>query len=77
MAASEAAEMTIREGNVPDFSLLISCVGRKLVLGDKTAEEVKAVSQTFHNKTVLGAFIFMVKYLPLIKAATASYTIKQ
>ncbi len=58
MAASEAAEMTIREGNVPDFSLLISCVGRKLVLGDKTAEEVKAVSQTFHNKTVLGGFYF-------------------
>jgi hypothetical protein len=56
MAASEASEITTREGTVPDFSLLISCVGRKLVLGDKTAEEVKAVSQTFNNKTVLAGF---------------------
>jgi hypothetical protein len=56
MAASEAAEITTREATFPDFSLLISCVGRKLVLGDKTAEEVKAVSQIFNNKTVLAGF---------------------
>lgn len=56
MAASEAAEITTTQGTFPDFSLLISCVGRKLVLGDKTAEEVKAVSKTFNNKTVLAGF---------------------
>lgn len=56
MAASEAAEITTTQGTFPDFSLLISCVGRKLVLGDNTAEEVKAVSKTFNNKTVLAGF---------------------
>lgn len=56
MAASEAAEITATEDTVPDFSLLISCVGRKLVLGDKTVEEVKAVSKTFNDDAVLAGF---------------------
>lgn len=54
-AAAVAAKFTA-ENNRPDFSLLISCVGRKLVLGDKTNEEVKAVSRTFNHKTVLAGF---------------------
>lgn len=55
-AAAVAAKITAAENNSPDFSLLISCVGRKLVLGDKTNEEVKAVSKTFNHKTVLAGF---------------------
>jgi hypothetical protein len=56
-AASEAAFQTISSRkDKPDFSLLISCVGRKLILGSKTDEEVKAVIKTFDNETIVGGF---------------------
>ncbi len=57
MAAAEAALITkIDDERKPDFSLLISCVGRKLILGKKTEEEVKAVAKTFKHKTILAGF---------------------
>lgn len=57
MAASEAAKQTtIYHNDVPEFSLLFSCVGRKLILDSKTDEEVKAVSKTFDHKTILAGF---------------------
>ncbi len=56
-AASTAAIQCIDQQNrKPDFALLISCVGRKLILGAKTHEEVKAVNNTFQNKTLLAGF---------------------
>lgn len=56
-AASEAALCTANPDEcTPGFSLLISCVGRKLVLGEKTDEEVKEVSKTFQHKTILAGF---------------------
>lgn len=57
MAAAQAAAVTTLDDlQKPDFSLLISCVGRKLVLNKRTNEEVEAVSKTFDNKTVLAGF---------------------
>lgn len=57
MAASEAAKQTtIYHNDVPEFSLLFSCVGRKLILDSKTDEKVKAVSKTFDHKTILAGF---------------------
>ncbi|MFD1293699.1 FIST signal transduction protein [Lutibacter holmesii] len=56
-AASEAASQTSNKQNEqPDLAILISCVGRKLVLGEKIDEEVKAVAKTFNNKTVMAGF---------------------
>lgn len=56
-AAADAANKTIASRKEkPDFSLLISCVGRKLVLGSQIDEEVKAVSKTFHNETLIAGF---------------------
>lgn len=56
-AASDAAHQTILSRNdKPDFALLISCVGRKLILGSKIDEEVKAVSKAFSDKTILAGF---------------------
>ena len=56
-AASEAASQTsLKRKDQPDLAILISCVGRKLVLGEKVAEEVKAVSNTFNNETILAGF---------------------
>lgn len=56
-AASEAATQTIvNRKDKPDFALLISCVGRKLILGPQIDEEVKAVSNTFGDQTILAGF---------------------
>jgi len=57
IAASEAAHHTMTSENFkPDFSLLVSCVGRKLIMGNKTNEEVKAVSKFFDHETILAGF---------------------
>lgn len=55
-AAAEAAGFIAAKSIVPDFSLLISCIGRKLVLGDKTEEEVKAVNKIFGEHTIQAGF---------------------
>lgn len=56
-AASDAAFQTISSRiDKPGFALLISCVGRKLILGSKIDEEVKAVNNTFNNETILAGF---------------------
>ncbi len=55
-AAAEAAAITVSRAENPVFSLLISCVGRKLVLGEKITEEVKAVSHRFRDQTLLAGF---------------------
>ncbi len=56
-AASEAASKTsLKHKEQPDLAILISCVGRKLVLGEKIDEEVKAVSKSFNDKTLLAGF---------------------
>jgi hypothetical protein len=56
-AASTAAHQTVlKDLDKPGFVLLVSCVGRKLVLGPRTDEEVEAVNDTFGNKTLLAGF---------------------
>ena len=56
-AASEAASQTkLNMNDQPDFTLLISCVGRKLILGEQIDEEVKVVSKSFNEETMLAGF---------------------
>lgn len=56
-AATAATKNTlINHNNSPAFSLLISCVGRKLILGERIAEEVKAVNDLYDNKTAIAGF---------------------
>jgi hypothetical protein len=40
----------------PNFALLVSCVGRKLVLGKNAIDEVNAVIKSFNNKTIVAGF---------------------
>ena len=40
----------------PDLAILISCVGRKLVLKQRTEEEIEAVRQVLGDRTVLAGF---------------------
>ncbi|THU36882.1 histidine kinase [Niastella caeni] len=56
-AATHAAGQAFQKlTSAPQLALLISCVGRKAVLGKRTEEEVEAVAETFGNKTLLTGF---------------------
>jgi hypothetical protein len=69
-AASAAAHQAITGGGVsgggvpgggafggePSLSVLISCVGRKIILGNRVSEEVEAVKDVFGEKTLVTGF---------------------
>ncbi len=56
-AASSAAQHSFTNSDQkPQFSLLISCVGRKLILGPRIEEEVEAINELFGNHTLLAGF---------------------
>jgi hypothetical protein len=56
-AATHAAGQAFKKlPAAPQLALLISCVGRKIILGKRTEEEVEAVAGTFGNKTLLTGF---------------------
>lgn len=55
--AAEAAKQCISEpGNEPQLALLISCVGRKLVLRQRVEEEIEAVEEVLGTGTSLAGF---------------------
>lgn len=56
-AASIAANESLKkQKNQPVFAMLISCVGRKLILSSRTVEEVQAVNKSFGSQTVIAGF---------------------
>jgi hypothetical protein len=57
-AATQAAEASIsnQRNNNQKLSLLISCVGRKIIFGNRLDEEFEAVRQTLDNDTVISGF---------------------
>jgi hypothetical protein len=66
-AAAIAAVQT--QGAVPahpDLALLISCVGRKLILQSRTEEEVEAVDEVFNHETLLTGFYSYGEISPLV-----------
>lgn len=54
-AAAHAARKMFA-GNEPGLALLVSCVGRKLVMGGQIDEEVEAVADVFGQGAVLAGF---------------------
>lgn len=56
--ATTAAEMAHAQQNASadGLALLVSCVGRKLVMGDRVDEEVEAVAGVFPDDTVVTGF---------------------
>lgn len=54
-AAAEAAGRMYRSDQ-PALALLVSCVGRKLIMGDRVDEEVEAVGAVFGQGCVLAGF---------------------
>jgi hypothetical protein len=56
-AAAKAAQQTLLgKKSKPDFSLLVSCVGRKLILGGRIEEEVEAVIDSLGDSTTVAGF---------------------
>ena len=58
-AASAAANQAIMggaPGGNPSLSVLISCVGRKIILGNRVSEEVEAVKEVLGGKTLVTGF---------------------
>jgi hypothetical protein len=56
--ASDAAEMSItslRNSN-PDLAILISCVGRKLVLKQRVEEELEIIREVIGSNTLMTGF---------------------
>lgn len=65
-AASGAASLTHAIGStIPDLALLISCVGRKLILKSRTEEEVEAVHEVFGQQTLQTGFYSYGEISPL------------
>lgn len=66
-AASGAAENSLVQFNFnePQLALLISCVGRKIILGKRVDEEVEAVADIFNNKPTIFGFYSYGEISPL------------
>ena len=54
-AAAAAAQKLFKKG-APSLALLVSCVGRKLVMGGRAEEEVEAVGEVFGKTAVIAGF---------------------
>ena len=54
VAATNTASMNANEK--ADLAILISCVGRKLILQDRTSEEVQAAQAVFGDQTTITGF---------------------
>ena len=54
--ASNAAEYSSKLNEHPELAILISCVGRKLVLNQRIEEEIEAVRDIFGNATAITGF---------------------
>lgn len=66
-AASDAAFSSLeQQDTIPRLALLISCVGRKLILQSRTDEEVEAVNEVFGGKTLLSGFYSYGELSPLV-----------
>ena len=55
--ACSAAEYAMRDRvNEPELALLVSCIGRKLVLDQRTEEEIEEVKDVIGNKAAIAGF---------------------
>lgn len=57
-AAAQAAteSMASSKATQPDYALLISCVGRKIILKNRVEEEIEAVAEIFPKGTIMSGF---------------------
>lgn len=69
-ASAIAAQTSLSQlGFVPELIILISCVGRKLVLGQRTEEEVEAAREIFGAGPIMTGFYSYGEISPLMENA--------
>ncbi|OYY95248.1 MAG: hypothetical protein B7Y41_01695 [Hydrogenophilales bacterium 28-61-23] len=66
-AAAEAARRML-DSDEPGLALLVSCIGRKLVMGDRVDEEVEAVGAVFGRQCALTGFYSNGEISPFIES---------
>ncbi|RAJ93971.1 hypothetical protein LX87_03855 [Larkinella arboricola] len=65
-ASATAAQTSMKQLNfTPELAILISCVGRKLVLGQRTEEEVEVAREVFGRDAVMTGFYSYGEISPL------------
>jgi hypothetical protein len=65
--AAESAMESLREGmKDPDLAILISCVGRRLVLGPKTEDEIIEAIKIFGKRTQVAGFYSYGELSPVV-----------
>ncbi len=67
-SAAEAAQRMFTKGK-PCLALLVSCIGRKLVMGGRVDEEVEAVGNVFGQHAVLTGFYSNGEISPYVKSS--------
>lgn len=67
-SAAEAAQRIFTKGK-PCLALLVSCVGRKLVMGGRVDEEVEAVGDVFGQHATLTGFYSNGEISPYVKSS--------
>jgi len=67
--AEKAAEINadILEHNSPELAILITCVGRRLILKQRTEEEVEAVQEIFGEDTIITGYYSYGEISPFVK----------
>ena len=55
-ASNAATKSQISENEYPDLTLMVSCVGRKLVMQNRTEEEIEAVADTYNEESTFCGF---------------------
>jgi hypothetical protein len=70
-AASDAAvDCTAMNNTHPQLALLVSCVGRKIILANRIDEEVEAVADIFGSNTTISGFYSYGEISPLKSTTT-------
>jgi len=55
-ASNAALKSRIHENENPDLTIMVSCVGRKLVMQNRTEEEIEAVADTYNDESTFCGF---------------------
>ncbi len=71
-AANQAANSSLTDFDKmnPELAILVSCVGRKLILADRIEEEVEAIQEVLGSKTVITGFYSYGEISPLVKGSS-------
>jgi hypothetical protein len=68
-ASGTAAEQSVSfDFEKPDLAILISCVGRKLILNDRVEEEIEIAKDIFGIETCVSGFYSYGEISPLVKS---------